>query len=256
MDEVIWESNPRKGKWQVLLTNCKWTQFTLHHCPSPSCLPPHSHCDLLCCTLDTCLSKAYITTLTPELIKTAFHKTRIWPFNPNVITADMLAPSKETSVQSHLPVPTSSQTVQILATMLQDLQIMKDTPESDAVLISPLVFPPESHCSAGTVQDSGCSPGRIWWDCFPTPVLFDSSGNPVGIPTLFRHHVDYSWLPHIPYPLVDCPGYGVSGSMDFEERPNKGQTNKILFKNQKKKSENRYTMLLLLKLPKCTTMRP
>ena len=65
------------------------------------------------------ISKAYITTLTPELIKTAFRKTGIWPFNPNVITAEMLAPSRETSVESHLPVPTSSQPVQILAAMLQ-----------------------------------------------------------------------------------------------------------------------------------------
>ena len=82
------------------------------------------------------VSKAYITTLTPELIKTAFHKTGIWPFNPNVITADMLAPSKKTSVQSHLPVPTSSQPVQILTTMLWDLQIVKDTPDFNADVIS------------------------------------------------------------------------------------------------------------------------
>ena len=50
-------------------------------------------------------------------------------------------------------------------------------------LTLPLVFPPESggppesHCSPDTVQDSGCSPGRIWWDCFPTLVPFDSSWN-------------------------------------------------------------------------------
>ena len=79
------------------------------------------------------ISKAYVTALTPELIKTAFRKTGIWPFNPNVITAEMLAPSKETSVESHLPVPTSSQPVKILAAMLQKLQI---TPDSDADVIS------------------------------------------------------------------------------------------------------------------------
>ena len=50
----------------------------------------------------------------------------------------------------------------------------------------------------------------------------------------------YSRLPHNPYPSVDCPGYGVSGSMDFKERPNKGQTNKIFFKNPEKESEDRY----------------
>ena len=82
------------------------------------------------------MSKAYVTTLTPELIKTAFRKTGIWPFNPNVITADILAPTKETSVQSHLPVPTFSQPVQIPTTMLWDLQIMEDTPDFDADVIS------------------------------------------------------------------------------------------------------------------------
>ena len=78
------------------------------------------------------ISKAYITALTPQLIKTTFRKTGIWPFNPNVITAEMLAPSKETSVESHLPVPTSSQPVKILADMLQKLQIAGDAPDSNA----------------------------------------------------------------------------------------------------------------------------
>jgi len=66
------------------------------------------------------------------------------------------------------------------------------------------------------------------------------------------HHGTWLWMPftmhHIllisisddsnmginplnPYPLVDCPGYGVSGSMDCKKRPNNSQTNKILFKN-------------------------
>ena len=66
------------------------------------------------------------------------------------------------------------------------------------------------------------------------------------------HHGTWLWMPftmhHIllisisddsnmginplnPYPLVDCPGYGVSGSMDCKKRPNNSQTSKILFKN-------------------------
>lgn len=36
---------------------------------------------------------------------------------------------------------------------------------------------------------------------------------------------------------------------------NKSQTNKISLKNPEKKSKDRYTMLLLLKLPECTMMR-
>ena len=66
---------------------------------------------------------------------------------------------------------------------------------------------------------------------------------------------DYSRLPHNPYPSVDCSGYGVLGSMDSKKRPNKGQTNKILFKNPENRSEDRYTMLLLLRLPECVRMR-
>ena len=65
----------------------------------------------------------------------------------------------------------------------------------------------------------------------------------------------YSQLPHNPYPSVDCSGYGVLGSMDSKKGQNKGQTNKILFKNPEKRSEDRYTMLLLLRLPECVTMR-
>ena len=58
-------------------------------------------------------------------------------------------------------------------------------------LTLPHVFPLESHCSPCKVWHSGCSPGRIWWDCFPSLIPFDSSGNPVGIPTPFQHHVCY-----------------------------------------------------------------
>ena len=65
----------------------------------------------------------------------------------------------------------------------------------------------------------------------------------------------YSRLPHNPYPSVDCSGYGVLGSMDSKKRPNKGQTDKILFKNPENRSEDRYTMLLLLRLPECVRMR-
>ena len=43
--------------------------------------------------------------------------------------------------------------------------------------------------------------------------------------------------------------------MDSKKRPNKGQTNKISFKNPEKRSEDRYTILLLLRLPDCITMR-
>ena len=40
---------------------------------------------------------AHIRALSPALVKKAFKKTGIWPFNPDVIPAEMMAPSKETS---------------------------------------------------------------------------------------------------------------------------------------------------------------
>ena len=51
---------------------------------------------------------ALLCTLTAKNIKAAFRKTGVWPFNPNVISTKMMAPSKETSCEGHLPiVPTT-----------------------------------------------------------------------------------------------------------------------------------------------------
>ena len=71
------------------------------------------------------LSEAYVFALTPENIKTAFHKTDIVPFNPSVITADMLTTSKETSTEAHFPMTnkTASESIQIIADMLHSLQL-------------------------------------------------------------------------------------------------------------------------------------
>ncbi|KIK74541.1 hypothetical protein PAXRUDRAFT_40352, partial [Paxillus rubicundulus Ve08.2h10] len=53
-------------------------------------------------------SKAHREALTPENIHAAFCKTGVWPFNPNVVTAEMMAPSLETSSSGHLPLPQPS----------------------------------------------------------------------------------------------------------------------------------------------------
>ncbi|THU92506.1 DDE-domain-containing protein, partial [Dendrothele bispora CBS 962.96] len=52
--------------------------------------------------------RAHLRALTPENIKAAFAKTGVWPYNPNVVTTEMMAPSKETSSQGSLPVPEPS----------------------------------------------------------------------------------------------------------------------------------------------------
>lgn len=47
---------------------------------------------------------AHVHALTPENIKAAFSRTGAWPFNCSVVTAEMLAPSLESSCQAYLPV--------------------------------------------------------------------------------------------------------------------------------------------------------
>ena len=47
--------------------------------------------------------EAHIKTLTPELIRKAFEKTGVIPFNPDVISPEMMAPSRETSLEAPLP---------------------------------------------------------------------------------------------------------------------------------------------------------
>ena len=54
-------------------------------------------------TFLTIYSAAHIWALGPALVKKAFEKTSIWLFNPNIIPAEMMAPSKETSWKGHLP---------------------------------------------------------------------------------------------------------------------------------------------------------
>jgi hypothetical protein len=73
----------------------------------------------------TIYGTAHIAALTPDLVKTAFRKTGVYPFNPAVVTEDMLAPSKETSEQGYLPVEASSH-IRVLARLLRDLSIKQD----------------------------------------------------------------------------------------------------------------------------------
>ena len=75
-------------------------------------------------------AQAHILALTPENIKVAFRKTGVWPFDPSVITPEMMAPSKETSSKSHMPVP-PPEPVKILATMLRKLNLENDGGNQD-----------------------------------------------------------------------------------------------------------------------------
>jgi hypothetical protein len=88
----------------------------------------------------TVYGKAHVRALTPENIKAAFKKTGVWPFNPNVVTAEMLAPSKDTSCEAHVPLPPDDPAIDVLATMLRKLAKIdeaEDEPISEAPIASP-----------------------------------------------------------------------------------------------------------------------
>jgi hypothetical protein len=52
-------------------------------------------------------AEAHAKTLIPENIKAAFRKTGVIPFNPDVVTTDMMAPSQETSTRATVPIQQS-----------------------------------------------------------------------------------------------------------------------------------------------------
>ncbi|KIK75713.1 hypothetical protein PAXRUDRAFT_18757 [Paxillus rubicundulus Ve08.2h10] len=72
----------------------------------------------------TIYRRAHICALTPGIIHTAFCKTGVWPFNRDVITAEMMAPSKETLCEGHLPI-TPSSPVKIITNLLGKLSANK-----------------------------------------------------------------------------------------------------------------------------------
>lgn len=53
----------------------------------------------------TIYGQAHLQAMPPKTIRTAFRKTGIWPFDPSIITKEMMAPSKVTSCEGHLPIP-------------------------------------------------------------------------------------------------------------------------------------------------------
>jgi len=87
--------------------------------------------------------QAHVHTLTSENIKSAFKKTGVWPFNPSVVTEEMLAPSKETSSEAHLPIPPDDPAVNVLATMLRKLAKISEAEDApDIISKTPVAGPP------------------------------------------------------------------------------------------------------------------
>ncbi|PPR07729.1 hypothetical protein CVT26_003722 [Gymnopilus dilepis] len=88
-------------------------------------------------------AQAHLEALTKENIEAAFKKTGVVPFNPDVITEAMMAPSHTTSTQSGLPVPLSSPVRvmsdmihRVLARQASELDEEMETEDEDVLEIS------------------------------------------------------------------------------------------------------------------------
>lgn len=68
----------------------------------------------------TIYGKAHLQAITSALITEAFDKTGVWPFNPAVVTPEMMAPSRVTALDGGLPIPPATP-VRIIARLIHDL---------------------------------------------------------------------------------------------------------------------------------------
>jgi hypothetical protein len=66
--------------------------------------------------------RAHCAILTPGNIRSAFEATGVWPFNPEVVTAEMMAPSLEMSSKNQLPLLQASPIRAINSVMCQYLR--------------------------------------------------------------------------------------------------------------------------------------
>jgi hypothetical protein len=71
-------------------------------------------------------AKVHVRAFMPKNIKSAFAKTGIIPYNPNVMTMETMAPSIETSQRSMMPLPLVSP-VRELASLIAERQACKRT---------------------------------------------------------------------------------------------------------------------------------
>jgi hypothetical protein len=104
---------------------------------------------------------AHIRAITRDTILSAFRKTGVHPFNPDVVTDDMLAPSKESSIEGHLPLPPPTP-VRAIARLIEKLSINDDSLNE---------IEPEETNSQLASEASDSSPST------PTPTTTASNSN-------------------------------------------------------------------------------
>ncbi|GBE84500.1 Pogo transposable element with KRAB domain [Sparassis crispa] len=100
----------------------------------------------------TIYRRAHMRAITPETVKAAFRKTEVWPFNPLVVTEEMMALSKETSCEGQLPL-VLAMSVRVIAKMLHDLCIKDDLPDSDEEIEGVLDMESGSDSDEGDVGE-------------------------------------------------------------------------------------------------------
>jgi hypothetical protein len=100
-------------------------------------------------------ARAHIRALTPDNVKAAFKKTGVYPFDPSVITDDMLAPARETSLKHHAIVPLQTP-VRVLVGAITKLQRQWRASENETQATSPTSGnkTPTSDNDEGTSTDS------------------------------------------------------------------------------------------------------
>jgi len=103
---------------------------------------------------------AHTRAVTEDTVHTAFCKTGAWPFNPDAVTKDMMAPSCDTSSQCHLPVPQPSP-IKAIAKMMAALTISSPSPspnESDTSdSRNPFVIPPIISNTFNSLHETSAS---------------------------------------------------------------------------------------------------
>ena len=102
-------------------------------------------------TFLTIYGTAHIRALSPALVKKAFEKTGIWPFNPDVVPAEMMALSKETSQKGYLPFIPATPVRAAIARLDRMLQLIAGS-ETVAHLADPVI--PDGMADITAIIDS------------------------------------------------------------------------------------------------------
>jgi hypothetical protein len=113
-------------------------------------------------------SAAHIRALTTAMVQAVFRKMGVWPFNREVVTEDMMAPSLETAARGHLSV-TPSTPVRIMTDMLhqahQHVKKARIEPTSDTE---------DDGDTPESPTPQGDNPSPPHCRCLPVPNLFDT----------------------------------------------------------------------------------